>query len=608
MKKILFLLLCSITAGVTALNAQTTCNAGFGWQANPNGNNLLNVDFTNNSTGSTSPGNSYTETSIDFGDGSVGYFYNIPNLSHNYASPGSYTATVIIETYDSSSAGMFLSCSDTATSVVTVSNAPCASTVAYQYNGSGSYTFTASNPAGTSGITYSWDFGDNTSGTGNSVTHTYNAGGNFTITLTSTGGGCTYTNTNIINSNISPAFDCNSAAADFSSVVSNSAVAFTNTSSGNQGNNEIINNSNWDFGDGNSGSTYYSQIAHNYAAIGTYTVSLENYWIDSLTNQNLCMKTVSHTVTITSLTPPPPSVNMISGMVTYDTLINNVQSGDTIKIWLIVHDTTANTLTATDSQYVDIASAFYSFYNAPAGDYLVKAAYLNQAAGSAGFLPTYHLASVYWSSATNISHTGGATTGKDIHLQNGTVTSGPGFVGGNISAGAGRGTGTGVNGMLVYLRGSNNQLIASAVTDDDGNYSFSDIAIGTYSVYPEAINYNTTPFNTIHLSASQPHVEAVDFEQTETEIKPKNTTGIAKISEKDGLSIYPNPAKNALNVENRNGSFNQVKVTNALGQVIKEVNLEKGVNKIDVSEMNSGIYYLLISGNDSSRSMKFVKH
>jgi PKD repeat protein len=605
MKKLLFLLLCCITAGTTALNAQT-CNAAFGWQANPNGNNLLNVDFTNNSTSSSPPSvNAYTNCTINYGDGTIFYGFGA-TASHNYASAGTYTVTVIINTYDSSSSGMTNICTDTGTGVVTISNSPCASTFAAQNNGGGSYTFTATNPAGTSGMTYSWNFGDGNTGSGNPVTHTYAAGGNYTVTLTSTGGGCSYTNAQTVNY-FSSSFNCSIATAGFTSTVNNSLVHFTNTSSGNQNVPYTMYQGSWDFGDGTSSTFNYSNTSptHNYTSIGTYNVTLTYEWVDSSSNQILCTKIATDSVTITNLT------NYIDGYIWGDTANSN-PGGFTsdVKVWLIVHDQMANTLTAVDSVallFTPFSGTHYQFDNVPAGDYLVKAAVQGQTAGAAGWLPTYHYASVYWSSANNIAHTGNISTGKDINMQSGTVTSGPGFIGGNISAGAGRGTGTGAEGVLVYLRNNSNQLITYAITNADGDFSFSDLPIGTYSVYPEAINYITTPFNTLNVTTAQSHVSAVDFVQTSDEIKPKTTTGITKVTAKDGLKIYPNPAKNLINIENQNGLFNQVKIMNAVGQLIKDISLKNGTNKVDISEMNAGIYYLLISGNDGSRSMKFVK-
>ncbi|KAA5533216.1 PKD domain-containing protein [Taibaiella lutea] len=609
MKKIFFLLLCFITAGTTALNAQT-CNAAFGWQANPNGNNIWNVDFYNSSS-SSSGSNTYSMCTINYGDGSAVQYFGTgsPSTSHNYANSGTYNVTVSIQTYDSSSSGNTIVCSDVETQVVTISGSACASTVATQNNGSGSYTFTATNPAGTSGMTYSWDFGDGNTGSGNPVTHTYSTGGNYTVTLTSTGGGCSYTNAQAVNY-FSSTFNCSSATAGFTSTVNNSLVQFTNTSSGNQNVPGTMYQGSWDFGDGttstfNYPNTYTASPTHNYTSTGTYSVTLTYEWVDSSGNQVLCTKTATNSVTVTNLT------NYIDGYIWGDTAYNN-PGGFTsdVKVWLIVHDANANTLTAVDSVallFTPFSGTHYQFDNVPAGDYLVKAAVQGQTAGTTGWLPTYHDASVYWTNANTINHTGNISTDRNINMQSGTVTSGPGFIGGNISAGAGKGTGTGVEGMLVYLRGNNNQLIALAFTNAEGDYSFSNIPTGTYSVYPEAINYATTPYNTINVTASQAHVSAIDFEQTNDEIKPKNTTGITKVSEKDGLKIYPNPAKNSFTIDNQNGLFNEVKIMNAVGQLIKEISLKNGINKVDVSEMNAGIYYLLISGNDSSRSMKLVK-
>src|SRR5207244_8837568 len=42
-------------------------------------------------------------------------------------------------------------------------------------------TFTATTTGGTSPYTYTWNFGDGNTGTGNPVSHTYTTGGQFTV-------------------------------------------------------------------------------------------------------------------------------------------------------------------------------------------------------------------------------------------------------------------------------------------------------------------------------------------------------------------------------------------------------------------------------------------
>ncbi len=158
--------------------------------------------------------------------------------------------------------------------------------------------------------------------------------------------------------------------------------------------------------------------------------------------------------------------------------------------------------------------------------------------------------------------------------------------------------------MLILLRDASNALIASALTDANGDYAFSNIPIGTYNVYPEEMNYQTTPYNSIQVTSGQASVSAIDFVQKNNLIYPKGSTSISHVNKEDGLKIYPNPAKNELFVENKNNRFTHVQVVNTLGQKVMEYHLKSGTNKLNVSGIQTGTYYLLISGPKDARSMK----
>jgi PKD repeat protein/uncharacterized protein YjdB len=98
-----------------------------------------------------------------FGDGSTD---SIENPSHFYAGPGTYTAKHVI--YNGK-------CYDSAAHTITISQ-PYGSFTAVQtctapFN---NFVFNASASPGT---TITWDFGDHTTGTGNSITHTYSQAG-----------------------------------------------------------------------------------------------------------------------------------------------------------------------------------------------------------------------------------------------------------------------------------------------------------------------------------------------------------------------------------------------------------------------------------------------
>lgn len=360
------------------------------------------------------------------------------------------------------------------------------------------------------------------------------------------------------------------------------------------------------YGDGPSYGSFYSALDHNYPGPGTYTAYVIRTIYDSLNTGNPVMCTDSEAVQV--IVPSnPANGNHISGHLYWNPA--NVDSISHFKVWLITHDATANTLTAVDSVEVMPWATEYVFHNPPAGSYLVKAKpYIPVVTVPYGAVPTYHDSSVYWNGAAGIAHNGAGTDNMNIWLQNGTPTSGPGFVGGNISSGAGKGTGTGVAGMLVFLRNStNNKMVASGYTDANGNYTFSNIGMGTYNVYPEDMNYATTPSAPLSITTGQTSNNGIDFVQTEDEIMPKSTLGISPVSSQDALAIYPNPVSDVLIVDNKNGGFNQLTVVNTLGQVVKQAGVKKGTNKIGMETLHSGIYYVIVRGTDGARSIKITK-
>src|SRR5690606_12603173 len=116
-------------------------------------------------------------------------------------------------------------------------------------------------------------------------------------------------------------------------------------------------------------------------------------------------------------------------------------------------DSATSILAAVDSVIVTTiaGSGSYKFTNPAAGQYRTKAALHSGATSGTGHVPTYHTSSLMWNTATIINHTGGATSGKHITMQTGTLTSGPGFIGGNVNQGANMGTANGLAGLLVFL-------------------------------------------------------------------------------------------------------------------------------------------------------------
>ncbi len=71
------------------------------------------------------------------------------------------------------------------------------------------------------------------------------------------------------------------------------------------------------------------------------------------------------------------------------------------------------------------------------------------------------------------------------------------------------------------------------------------------------------------------------------------------------FSLFPNPTENILIIEG-NGSveIKNISVYDNLGKLIEEIN---GNLKIDVSRYDSGIYFLKITGNSKTKTLRFIK-
>jgi PKD repeat protein len=220
----------------------------------------------------------------DFGDGSGAVTSNPDKV---YAAAGNYSVKLIVV----SDKG----CRDTITKtvVVTLTGSPIVaaftSNAATQCLATNSFVFTNTSDNG-NGETYAWNFGDGTSSTSYSPTHTYTQAGNYTVTLTVTKGA----NSSVAVKAITVA---SQPVSSFGFTVNNNVVNFTSSSTITTG---YITNFNWDFGNGST-STLQSPI-HTFAASNTYLVTL------TATGIGGCTGASSQNVTV--VVPPSVSTNV----------------------------------------------------------------------------------------------------------------------------------------------------------------------------------------------------------------------------------------------------------------------------------------------------------
>lgn len=211
--------------------------------------------------------------------GATSYSWSTGSSSNPINVPGTAATYTVIGTTNG--------CSDTATATVTTTTPPVVNFIADTLSGCNPLLvhFTA-DTTGNSGATYTWTYGDGSTGSGISPTHLYTTNGCQTVSLTiSFGVGCSSSDTIPCMIDVFAQPNADFFYSPTSVDVLDPYVHFTNTSS----------NSNiwlWNFGDTTS---MAQNPDHIFPGIGTYPVTMY------ATNSDGCIDSVTHNVIINDI-------------------------------------------------------------------------------------------------------------------------------------------------------------------------------------------------------------------------------------------------------------------------------------------------------------------
>ncbi len=138
---------------------------------------------------------------------------------------------------------------------------------------------------------------------------------------------------------------------------------------------------------------------------------------------------------------------------------------------------------------------------------------------------------------------------------------------------------------------STNQL-----TDSEGSTTFTDVIPGdglSYTLTKDGYNDITSSLNLTNSNVS-------------LNITMTSSVGIESLSDL-GISIYPNPASNFVNIVSDNlGSLN-VSFTDISGKTVLQTLVENRKTVLDISDISSGIYIINIKSGKKIYKMKFIK-
>ena len=297
----------------------------------------------------------------------------------------------------------------------------------------------------------------------------------------------------------------------------------------------------------------------------------------------------------------------------------------TVMVWLITYNPSTMDLEASDSTtvYCSGTSIYYQFTGLVTDSFRVKASGFDSSTVITGFIPTYHTSNFYWHDANVIYHTAGTSDiNEDINMVTGSVSAGPGFIGGNVTTGANKTTSGAIPAIglkMNIVNSATSQLMGMTRTDASGNYAFNNLPVGaTYYVFPDSLNYGTTAYTSITLTASAPSMNVASFTQhtLSKTITPGSTLEAGIIPNAiESVIAFPNPSNGKLNIQwtlkaTEKGS---VIISDVTGRQVysSALNMTEGTatRQLDLSALTDGLYLISIKSTSVSYNSKIqIQH
>lgn len=289
--------------------------------------------------------------------------------------------------------------------------------------------------------------------------------------------------------------------------------------------------------------------------------------------------------------------NTISGTVrlsTNDSVAN-------MKVLLVQVDSNFN-VNAVDSSFTDVSGNFS--FNYVGENLFVKA--IPDSNLYPFEMPTYHYGDTEVFPFMLFYNYGLSTPscGNDNLFFNtvaGNNPGGSGFISGNVFQGAGKQQNAAAVGQYVFLVNSNNEPVDYSVTNNDGYFSFSNIALADYRIFVDVPNFNINAAPSVSLNSNNPSAENIQYylEDLVSSVVLKPYT---KINE---VQLYPNPSKGQFTITSE---FNtEVKdivlhIMDIQGKVVSEeiikLNGKKLETVIDLSTHQKGCYFIQLKANE----------
>jgi len=463
------------------------------------------------------------------------------------------------------------------------------------------YTFTATPDSGSAAITnILWITGDNNntiSVNGNApVSYTYSNPGAYQVcAVISFANGCSYTacDSILIQPSVNP---CNNYQISVNvvpaSINANMFYYWINVYNTGGGFPSTVT---WIL-PGSTASGY--QGSFTWSTPGIYNICAIATW------NNGCTDTTCVSISVSGGTPN----GSICGCAQLETNSGIYIPADLGVAYLVQYNPADNTLNALTT--TGIVNGSFCFQNLQPGAYMVKAALAPASPYYWNYIPTYYSNVAFWWQATQIvvAPTNSNVNIGCINLIPGINPGGPGFIGGSIFQGANKSApGDPVPNVVVLLLNMDDEPVAYTYSNHLGEYSFSNLAYGTYKVWPEQAGIPTTPA-IVTITPNNPALDNVNIALMSTGFVSVHQVGEMAID----VELWPNPVEDKLylNVQNTANQRLELSLTDMFGRIIltQLVNtLESNTITLNLEDLTSGIYQVQLKSGNKHSVLRIVK-
>lgn len=286
------------------------------------------------------------------------------------------------------------------------------------------------------------------------------------------------------------------------------------------------------------------------------------------------------------------SFNDISGVLS----VNGSPAEGILDVFNFVGDT----ILATPVQSLVVSNGTYLADSLQTGMYHVR--FTPDPALFPGVAPLYYTAGDTWAEAEAI--------GLPCFLDNGNINST------TLNALSGSGTISGnividttylmmptlpFENALVKLLNEQDEVVAFTYSDADGNFSFMGLTSGNYYILLDVPYIPQLNVHEIAVIDGQ-NIVGADFTILTDGITAANNLSLS-LSENAVLkvSIYPNPAKDMINVANYSGLVSEFEIFNLQGYSVLQGVLNSGNQTISTVDLSNGIYIIQIGNGERIR-------